>query len=335
MKPTRDPHETSALIAGVAAFVTWGLVPVYWKLLRFIPAAEILAHRFIWTCVFMVLLLSWQGRWSEVLANLCSRRTALFCAGSGIRHRDQLVRFHLGGECRACARDESRIFYVALVNVLLGAIFLRERLTRAQRPSVLLASGAVCYLTFGFGRLPWVASQSLPFIWDLRTVTQSLGRGGDSGTLSGNDLHRAIRARLSALSREDRRNSNLPLPRPGLDLLLVSTGIVTGLPLLWFRPCGAPSSPDTVGFLPYLSPSCTVFPRRLRLSRAVSPRSDADFRPHLDRTRHIHRRCRHALAFDESIVSPADRNVGQGSCLRFRMSKMEACATFLPHVERR
>ena len=56
----RSPHETSALIAGVAAFLTWGLVPVYWKLLRFIPATEILAHRFVWTCFFMILLLSWQ-----------------------------------------------------------------------------------------------------------------------------------------------------------------------------------------------------------------------------------------------------------------------------------
>ena len=84
MKTTRHPHETSALIAGVAAFVTWGLVPVYWKLLRFIPATEILAHRFVWTCVFMILLLSWQRRWPEVLANLRSYRTALFCAGSGI-----------------------------------------------------------------------------------------------------------------------------------------------------------------------------------------------------------------------------------------------------------
>ncbi len=59
-------EERTALIAGFAAFITWGLVPVYWKLLKSVPATEILAHRFVWTTLFLVLLLSWQRRWSEV-----------------------------------------------------------------------------------------------------------------------------------------------------------------------------------------------------------------------------------------------------------------------------
>jgi chloramphenicol-sensitive protein RarD len=55
-------QQSSALAAGVAAFATWGLVPVYWKLLRAVPALHILAHRFLWTWTFMILLLSWSGR---------------------------------------------------------------------------------------------------------------------------------------------------------------------------------------------------------------------------------------------------------------------------------
>src|SRR6266496_2560193 len=146
MKPTRDQHETSALLAGIAAFVTWGLVPVYWKLLRF-----------IWTCVFMVLLLTWQRRWPEVLGNLRSRRTALFCAGSGIAIAINWFVFIWAVNAGHVLETSLGYFMSPLVNVLLGAIFLRERLTRAQLISVLLASGAVGYLTFGFGRLPWVA----------------------------------------------------------------------------------------------------------------------------------------------------------------------------------
>src|SRR5947208_15051181 len=76
-------HERSALVAGIAAFATWGLVPVYWKLLKAIPAEEILAQRFVWTWVFMVALLSWQRRWPEVLANLRTPRTFWFCVASG------------------------------------------------------------------------------------------------------------------------------------------------------------------------------------------------------------------------------------------------------------
>src|SRR5437870_11825498 len=79
-----DPQHTSAFIPGVASFATWGLVPVYWKLLTKVPALEILAHRFVWTIVFLGLLLSWQERWREVIGNVLSRRSALFCFGSGV-----------------------------------------------------------------------------------------------------------------------------------------------------------------------------------------------------------------------------------------------------------
>src|SRR5438034_10036981 len=71
--------ERSALIAGIAAFTTWGLVPVYWKLLKTVPATEILAHRFVWTTVFLILLLSWQRRWSEVLERSEERRVGKEC----------------------------------------------------------------------------------------------------------------------------------------------------------------------------------------------------------------------------------------------------------------
>src|SRR5205809_1682867 len=79
-----DPQHTSAFIAGVASFATWGLVPIYWKLLTKVPAPEILAHRFVWTIIFLGALVTWQGRWREVIGNVRSRRTALSCFGSGV-----------------------------------------------------------------------------------------------------------------------------------------------------------------------------------------------------------------------------------------------------------
>src|SRR5207253_5724534 len=79
-----DPQHTSAFLAGVASFATWGLVPIYWKLLTKVPALEILAHRFVWTIVFLGVLLSWQKRWREVIGNVRSRRSALFCLDHGV-----------------------------------------------------------------------------------------------------------------------------------------------------------------------------------------------------------------------------------------------------------
>src|ERR1044071_8537726 len=153
MRHAGQPTETSGLLAGVAAFVTWGLVPVYWKLLSYVPATEILAHRFVWTWLFMILLLSWQTRWPEVVSNVRSRRTAIFCAASGVAIAINWFVFIWAVNAGHVLETSLGYFMTPLVNVLLGAIFLRERLSRPQLFSVLLAAGAVFYLTLGVGRL--------------------------------------------------------------------------------------------------------------------------------------------------------------------------------------
>ncbi len=258
MKPTRAAHETSALIAGLAAFITWGLVPVYWKLLQSISATEILAHRFVWTFVFMVLLLSWQGRWPEVLANLRSTRTALLCASSGIAIAINWFVFIWAVNAGRVLETSLGYFMSPLVNVLFGAIFLRERLSKAQLVSVLLATSAVLYLTFGFGRLPWVAL-TLCFSFGLYGLLRKIsGAASIPGLFLETTLlvpfalgYLVYLARVHTL--------HLSVAAPGVSLLLISTGIVTGLPLVWFAHAARHLRLTTVGFLQYLAPSCTFF----------------------------------------------------------------------------
>ncbi len=258
MQPNRPPNDTSGLVAGVAAFVTWGLVPVYWKLLRFLPAGEILAHRFVWTCVFMVLLLSWQKRWPEVLSNLSNRRTALFCAGSGVAIAVNWFVFIWAVNAGHVLETSLGYFMTPLVNVLFGALLLRERLSRAQIISVVLATSAVLYLTFGFGRLPWVALTlcfSFGFYGFLRKVS-------GASPVTGLFLETTLIVPFAlgwlvylALG----HGLHFGATAPGLSALLVSTGIVTGLPLLWFAHAARHLRLTTLGFLQYLAPSCTFF----------------------------------------------------------------------------
>ena len=258
MQNARSSHHTSALIAGVAAFVTWGLVPIYWKLLQAVPATEILAHRFVWTCVFMVLLLSWQRRWPEVLANIRSRRTALFCVASGVAISINWFLFIWAVNAGHMLETSLGYFMTPLVNVLFGALFLRERLNRAQLASVALATGAVCYLTFGFDRLPWVAL-TLCFSFGFYGLFRKIS---GAASMAGLFLETTIIAPLAAgyLLFLQRTNAlHFGLTTPGLSLLLVSAGIVTGLPLLWFAHAARHLRLTTVGFLQYLAPSCTFF----------------------------------------------------------------------------
>jgi len=123
--PKDKPHEAAALMAGIAAFTTWGLIPGYWKLLKAIPAPEILAHRFVWTTLFLTLLLSWQRRWQEVKENLRSPRTVLYCLASGSTVSINWFLFIWAVNIGRVIETSLGYFMTPLVNVLLGADFVR------------------------------------------------------------------------------------------------------------------------------------------------------------------------------------------------------------------
>lgn len=257
MKSRRTTYDDrSGLIAGVAAFVTWGLVPVYWKLLQSIPASEILAHRFVWTCVFMVVLLSWQKRWPEVTQCLRSRRTATYCALSGLMIAINWFTFIWAVNAGRVLETSLGYFMTPLVNVLFGALFLRERLSRGQLFSVLIAASAVCYLTFGFGKLPGVAL-TLCFSFGFYGLFRKVS---GAAPIPGLFLETTVIVPFAfawLLYFSGQSSRHFGVDAPGWTLLLVSTGIVTGVPLLWFAHAALHLRLTTLGFLQYLAPSCS------------------------------------------------------------------------------
>src|SRR5881394_1540985 len=149
--------ETYGLVPGIAAFTTWGLIPIYWKLLAAVPATEILAHRFVWTTIFLSILLSWQRRWPELIANVRSPRARIYCLTGGLAIASNWFLFIYAVNSGRVIETALGYFMTPLMNVLFGALFLRERLTRWQFVSVMLAALGVLNLTFGYGRFPWIA----------------------------------------------------------------------------------------------------------------------------------------------------------------------------------
>jgi chloramphenicol-sensitive protein RarD len=251
-------ESRSGLIAGVAAFATWGLIPVYWKLLSNLPAFEILAHRFVWTTVFLIGLLSFQQRWPEVREATRSRRALLYCFASGLAISVNWLFFIWAVNVGRVIETSLGYFMTPLVNVLFGALFLRERLTRWQLVSALLALVGVLNLTLGYGKFPWLAI----------TLCISFGLYGllrkKSGVrpIPGLFLETALLTPLAAayliyLLRAG--HSALGSASWSFVLLLISTGIVTGLPLVWFGHAARHLRLTTVGFLQYLAPSCSFF----------------------------------------------------------------------------
>ena len=118
------------------------------------PRSEILAHRFVWTTAFLIVLLTWQRRWPEVREATRSRRALLYCLASGLAISINWLFFIWAVNVGRVIETSLGYFMTPLVNVLFGAIFLRERLTRWQLISVLLALVGVLNLTFGYGRFP-------------------------------------------------------------------------------------------------------------------------------------------------------------------------------------
>ena len=251
-------EDRSGLIAGIAAFGTWGIIPGYWKLFITISASEILAHRFVWTTGFLVGLLSWQKRWPEVRDAVRSRRAFFYCLASGLAVSVNWFCFIWAVNAGRVLETSLGYFMTPLMSVLLGATFLRERLTRLQFISVLRALAGVLNLTFGYGRFPWLAL----------TICVSFGLYGllrkKSGVrpIPGLFLETTLLTPVAAgylvyLQRQG--TAALNSAGWSMILLLISTGIVTGLPLVWFGHAARHLRLTTLGFLQYLSPSCSFF----------------------------------------------------------------------------
>jgi chloramphenicol-sensitive protein RarD len=253
IKPDRH-HSSSALIAGIAAFVTWGLIPGYWKQIREVPASEILAHRYVWTSLFLTGLLTWQGRWPEIKANARSRRALFFCLASGATISINWFTFIWAVNSNRVIETSLGYFITPLVNVLLGAIFLRERLTRWQVVSVSLAALGVLNLTLGYGRFPWVALILCLTFGSYGLFRKKSGTAPIPGLFFETVMLLPLAlAYLLMLG----FNGRLMFGHGGLreTLLLISTGVVTAVPLAWFGHAARHLRLTTVGFLQYLSPT--------------------------------------------------------------------------------
>src|SRR5947199_1875338 len=229
---SEESQETYGLVAGIAAFTTWGLIPIYWKLLAAVPATEILAHRFVWTTIFLSTLLSWQRRWPELIANVRSRRARIYCLTGGLAIASNWFLFIYAVNTGRVVETALGYFMTPLMNVLFGAFFLRERLTRLQFASVSLAALGVVNLTFGYGRFPWIAV-SLCLTFGLYGL---LRKQSGTAAIPGLFIETILLVPL-AVAYLIFLNTNGQLMFGSADIslsiLLVSTGIVTALPQVW------------------------------------------------------------------------------------------------------
>lgn len=243
----------SGLFAGMSAFLLWGVLPVYWKSLGAVPAAEILCHRIVWSFVFVALVLLLCGRWQEVQMLLRSRQSVVLLAVSSLLLSINWFTY-IWGVNAGFVLEASLGYYInPLVNVLLGCLIFRDRLRPLQVLAILFAAAGVMNMVLNYGRVPWIALV-LAFSFGLYGLIRKVVR---TESLPGLWLETAIMGgpALGYLLLQENLGSFASL---GLetDLLLAGAGLVTSLPLLFFAFSARRLRLVEVGILQYIAPTC-------------------------------------------------------------------------------
>jgi chloramphenicol-sensitive protein RarD len=202
--------------------------------------------------------LTWQRRWPEVMTNFRSRRAVFYCLTSAVAIALNWFFFIWAVNAGRIIETSLGYFMTPLVNILFGAIILRERLTRWQAVAVLLAASGVLYLTFGYGRFPWVAL----ILCNTFGLYGLLRKQSGTAAIPGLFFETIVLVPLALIYFMMLQHEGALIfgrPHVSLSLLLIISGVVTGLPLVWFGHAARHLRLTTVGFLQYLAPTCTFF----------------------------------------------------------------------------
>jgi chloramphenicol-sensitive protein RarD len=237
-----------------AAYLLWGVFPIYFKALQGVAPLEILGHRIVWSLVVCAALLLALRRWQWLTGLWRQPRVlAWFVASSAMVAMNWFVYIWAVNADRVV--DASLGYFInPLVNVLIGAVFLHERLRGAQWVAVAVAAAGVLWLTWQAGAVPWIGLVlALSFgLYGLLRKTAALG------ALEGLTLETMLLAPLAAaylLWLAQSGQSEFVQADTTIRLLLAAAGPITAAPLLLFA-AGARRIPfSTLGLLQYLGPT--------------------------------------------------------------------------------
>lgn len=246
---------------GLAAYVLWGILPVYWKALELVSPFEILSSRFMWSCVFVFLLIIFQKKWplfaKEVKQVFSNVKTGAVMVAAGIT-----ISFNWGTFIWAVNNghivETSMGYYInPLVSILFAVVFLRERLDKMQLAAITCAFIGVASMVYSFGKIPWV-SLTLAFTFALYGLLKKIL---PVSALTSIMLETLLITPLALVYEYSLWQQGVSFYASGnlqVIMMLTGAGVVTAIPLLLFT-AGARLLPlKIIGFLQYISPTLTL-----------------------------------------------------------------------------
>lgn len=240
--------------SGVAAYAMWGFFPIYWKLLHDVPALQVIGHRIGWSFILLTTYILSTGQWRNFRSAAFKLKTVGIYSIAAVLLSFNWLIYVWGVNAGFIVETSLGYFINPLLSVLLGVVFLRERLRPLQWIPVGLAAAGVVYLTVVYGRLPWIAL-SLAFTFGFYGFVKKLS---PLGSLYGLTLETGIvfPVALIYIVFAAFNGSGIFLQSgSSTDLLLIGAGAVTTIPLLMFASAAKQIPLTVVGLLQYIAPT--------------------------------------------------------------------------------
>jgi chloramphenicol-sensitive protein RarD len=239
------------MVFGVAAYVLWGLFPLYWPLLKPAGAPEILAHRIMWSLVAVAVILGVTRKWGWI-RSLGLRKLGLLTLAAVVITANwgtYIYAVNSGHTIEAALG----YFINPLISVLFGVVIFREKLRVWQWLAVALGVTAVVLLTADYGRLPWIAL-TLAFSFGTYGLLKKFANMPSAESLAVETTVLFLPALAFALAMEFRGDAAFGHHGAGHMALLAGAGIVTAVPLLLFNAAAIRIPMSAIGMLQYLAP---------------------------------------------------------------------------------
>ncbi|MFD4790376.1 EamA family transporter RarD [Streptomyces sp. NPDC058459] len=276
MAGTSKGEHRIGLLNGLAAYGMWGLVPLFWPLLKPAGAMEILAHRMVWSLAFVVVALVFVRRWAwagELLRQ--PRRLGLIAVAAAVITVNWGV--YIWAVNSGHVVEASLGYFInPLMTIALGVLLLKERLRPVQWAAVGVGFTAVIVLTAGYGQPPWISLCLAASFAVYGLVKKKVGLDGVE-SLAAETAIQFLPALAYLIFLSVHGDLTFATEGPGHAALLASTGIVTALPLVCFGAAAIRVPLSTLGLLQYLAPVFQFLLGVLYFHEAMPPERWAGF----------------------------------------------------------
>lgn len=249
-----DVYVRNGVLAGILAFAMWGAFPIYFQIADGVGAVEMLLHRIFWSVPFGLLIILARSQWPEVRRIVRDRRCLLYLLLSSVFITINWLVYTWAVQNEQIYQASLGYYINPLTFLLVGFVFLGERLRRMQSVAVLLATAGVLVLTFAGGQFPLISITLAISFTIYGVVRKQVVVGAMPGLFvetvilfpfSVLGLFVLLRSGVAAFTPDD----------PGLAALLILAGPLTVLPLLFFAISARRLRLGTIGFLQFIGPT--------------------------------------------------------------------------------